>query len=185
MVPFKASAKLFSMYQVDLLSHSMLQLGSQFVIMFGYSTVTQDFLTEQVYDADGTFHVNPDNRHTIPIATGGNMCYYEVNLTTYDISFNSDDASFDLSMDFTGIGSAGVDDSTIKEKIITLKDVKKEVDAPQDKEAEIKQVAASVAKNKDTYKKWISVLERGGTEEEKQKKGVSNLVFPDSKMFPR
>ena len=179
----KVSAKLFSMYQVDLLSHSMLKLGSQFIIMFGYSTITQEFLTEQVYDSDGVFHVNPDNRHTIPIATGGNMCYYEVNLTTFDIAFNGDDASFDLSMDFTGIGSAGIGDNTVKEKIITLKDVKKEVDAPQDAEAEKKEIAASIIKNKDTFKKWISVLERGGTEEEKQKKGVSNLVFPDSKML--
>ena len=45
----------------------MLKLGSQFIIMFGYSTITQEFLTEQVYDSDGVFHVNPDNRHTIPI----------------------------------------------------------------------------------------------------------------------
>ena len=72
-------------------------------------------------------------------------------------------------MDFTGIGSAGIGDNTVKEKIITLKDVKKEVDAPQDAEAEKKEIAASIIKNKDTFKKWISVLERGGTEEEKQK----------------
>ena len=52
----KASIKLFSMSQVDLVMNSMLKLNGQYVMMWGYSSITQDFIKENIYK-DGKFHL--------------------------------------------------------------------------------------------------------------------------------
>ena len=175
----KAAIKLFSMSQVDLVMQSMLQLGRQFVIMWGYSSITQDFIKENIYK-DGEFVVHSDLRHTIPILSRGRMCYFDTTLSSYDITFNSDDATFDLSMDFIGMGSAGIDDKDAKERLVELKNTRKESEVIVGDPEPVTEGAAQIIQNKDTFKKWINVLERGGTGQEE---GVSSLVIPDEKML--
>ncbi len=175
----KASIKLFSMSQVDLVMNSMLKLNSQFVMMWGYSSITQDFIKENIYK-DGKFQVHSDLRHTIPILSSGRMCYFDTKLGSYDIAFNSDDASFDLSMDFIAMGSAGVGDKNVKERMIEVKNTRKEAEVIVGDPEPVTEGAAQIIQNKDSFKKWINVLEKGGTGETE---GISSLVIPDEKML--
>ena len=48
------------MTQVDMMSNSLLTLGKSFVMIFGYSTITQDFLKQSIFK-DDKFVLTPDH----------------------------------------------------------------------------------------------------------------------------
>ena len=55
------------------------------------------------------------------------MCYFESELSSYDINFSADDGSFDISLSFTGQSSVALADKDTKEKIITLDAVRSRI----------------------------------------------------------
>lgn len=177
-----ANVKAFSMTQVDMMSNSLLTLGTNFVMIFGYSTITQDFLKQSIF-ANDKFVATPDHAFNIPIVTGGNMCYFESKLTSYDINFSADDGSFDISLSFTGEASTAKADKDTKDRIITLDAVQKEAEVTVGEVEVVDKAAEQVIQNKSTYQKFINALERGATSEVIKELGIENIVIPDNKML--
>ena len=177
-----ANLKVFSMTQVDMMSNNLLTLGKRFVMVFGYSTITQDFLKQSIFK-DDKFTATPDHAYTIPIMSGGNMCYFESLLSSYDINFSADDSSFDISLSFTGQSSVALGDSDEKEKIITLDAVQKEAEVTTGEVEVVDKAAEQIIQDKSTYQKFINALERGATSEVVKELGIENIVIPDNKML--